>query len=210
MNIRQLSAAFFLLWAGASVAMAAAEDHRLSVPDVCTINAPNNLWTWKPVNEYAPEKGGLYVCTAENKGAKIILSIEPAPAKEDAERINKLKVHFNTLRESLQKMGCKEIKGKRPDLTPPIPEDVSFIVLGTTPKGQSIYYSAHTLFKDHVFLVYAAAPSMEEAQHLVAVEKTLTAPKATLISGYAPPERDCVKPPTISSAADLVDFVPPH
>lgn len=148
-------------------------DNRLVIPNICSIDAPGKGWTWKPVKEFDPQWGGAYVCSSEGKPAKVVLSIEAKKYSTDAERIDALKLAFNLLHDQLQKLGCTEIKGKRPNITPPIPQDVDYLLFGKTAKGTSIYFAAHTIFKDHTFVVQAVAPSLEQAQKLEEVEKTL-------------------------------------
>jgi hypothetical protein len=149
---------------------------RLTIPDVGSIGTPGKGWEWKAVKEYDPQKGGIYVCGAEGKPGKVILTIDPRKIQDDKARIATLKAHFNAMHEELQKLGCTDIKGKRPDLTPPIPEDVDYMVFGTTPRGASVYFAGHTVFKDHTFLVQAAAPSLAQTQKLAEVAGTLKNP----------------------------------
>jgi hypothetical protein len=148
--------------------------NRLTIPDICSIDAPGKSWTWKAVKEYDAEKGGgAYVCSAEDKPGKIFLTIDAKKYATDKDRINALKVAFNALHNQLQSLGCTEIKGKRPNITPPIGEDVDYFVFGKKSAGSSIYFAAHTIFKDHTFQVQSVAPSLEQAQKLEEVEKTL-------------------------------------
>jgi hypothetical protein len=148
-------------------------DNQLKIPDVCSIDAPGKGWAWKAVQEYDPEKGGAYVCSAEGKPGKVFLRIDARKYQADGERINVLKVQFNLLHNQLEKLGCTDIKGKRPNISPPIGRDVDYLLFGKTTKGTSIYFDAHTIFKDHTFTVQAVAPSLEQAQKLEEVEKTL-------------------------------------
>lgn len=148
-------------------------DNRLTIPDVCSIDAPAKGWAWKPVQEFDPAKGGAYVCSAEGKPGKVILSIDPRKLEKDSERIAALKAHFNALHNELEKLGCTDIKGKRPNITPPIGQDVDYLVFGKTPTGANVFFAAHTIFKDHTFLVQAVAPSLEQTQKLADVAKTL-------------------------------------
>lgn len=148
-------------------------DNRLVIPNVCSIDAPGKDWMWKAVKEFDPKWGGAYVCSAQAKPGKVILSIEAKKHSTDAERIDALKLAFNSLHDQLEKLGCTEIKGKRPDITPPIPANVDYLLFGKTAKGTSIYFAAHTIFKDHTFIVQSVAPSLEQAQKLEEVEKTL-------------------------------------
>lgn len=148
-------------------------DNRLVIPNVCSINAPGKEWAWKAVKEFDPKWGGAYVCSAQGKPGKVILSIEAKKYSTDAERIDALKQAFNSLHDQLEKLGCTEIKGKRPNITPPIPADVDYLLFGKSARGSSIYFAAHTVFKDHTFLVQSVAPSLEQAQKLEEVEKTL-------------------------------------
>lgn len=159
----------------ALLSLAAVEpaDNRLAIPDVCSIDAPGRGWVWKAVQEFNPDKGGAYVCSAEGKPGKVILSIDPRKVEKDAERIAALKAHFNALHNELTKLGCTDIKGKRPNITPPIGQDVDYLVFGKTPKGTSVYFAAHTIFKDHTFLVQAVGPSLEQTQKLADVAKSL-------------------------------------
>lgn len=149
---------------------------RLTIPDVGSIGTPGKGWAWKAVKEFDAEKGGMYVCSAEGKPGKVILNIDPQKIEGDEKRIATLKAHFNSLHQELQKLGCTDIKGKRPDLTPPIGEDIDYMVFGTTPKGANVYFAAHTIFRDHTFLVQAAAPSLAQTQKLAEVAKTLKNP----------------------------------
>ena len=146
---------------------------RLTIPDVGSIGTPGPGWEWKPVREFDPEKGGMYVCSAQGKPGKVILTIHPKKIEGDKQRIATLKLHFNALHQELQNLGCSDIKGKQPNLDPPIGDDVDYLVFGTTPKGSHVYSAAHTLFKDHTFIVQAIAPSLPQAQKLVEVAKTL-------------------------------------
>jgi hypothetical protein len=163
----------FCLTASATGAADDSTDNRLTVPGVCSIDAPGSGWTWKAVKEFDPQTGGAYVCSAKGKPGKVILSIEVRKYETDAQRIDALKLAFNELHDQLEKLGCTAIKGKRPNVTPPIPQDVDYLLFGKTAKGTSIYFAAHTVFKDHTFLVQAVAPSLEQAQKLEEVEKTL-------------------------------------
>lgn len=153
-----------------------ASEGDLTIPGVCTIGTPGKGWAWKPVKAYEPGKGGAYVCSAEAKPGKVILTIDPRKIEGDDQRMNALKVDFNNLHHELEKIGCTEIKGKRPNLTPPIGDDVDYLLFGKTPKGTSVYFAAHTIFKDQTFLVQAAAPSLEQTQKLADVAKTLKKP----------------------------------
>lgn len=165
----------WMMVAAASAVRAAEQPsgNRLVVPNVCSIDAPGKEWTWKTVKDFDPRYGGAYVCSAEGKPGKVVLSIEARKYSTDAERIADLKTSFNSLHSQLEKLGCTEIKGKRPNVTPPIADDVDYLLFGKTAKGTSIYFAAHTIFKDHTFLVQAVAPSLEQAQKLEEVEKTL-------------------------------------
>lgn len=147
--------------------------NRLTIPDICSIDAPGKSWTWKAVKEYDAEKGGTYVCSAQDKPGKVFLTIEAKKYATDNERINALKVAFNALHNQLQSLGCTEIKGKRPNITPPIGDDVDYFVFGKKSAGPSVFFAAHTIFKDHTFQVQSVAPSLEQAQKLEEVEKTL-------------------------------------
>lgn len=176
--IRQLAllAAVFCCTMTLSPLVRAAEDaasQRFTIPDVCSIGTPGKGWAWKAVSEYDSEKGGTYVCSAEGKPGRIILNIDVRKIEKDSDRIVTLKMDFNSLHEELGKMGCTDVKGKRPNITPPIGQDVDYLVYGKTPKGPSVYFAAHTIFKDHTFLVQAVAPSLEQAQKLGDVAKTL-------------------------------------
>lgn len=158
-----------------SCGLARADDqsNRLTVPGVCSIGTPGEGWAWKAVKEYTPEKGGTYVCMAEGKPGRVFLTIDSRKITTDEERIATLKVHFNTIHQSLEKLGCTEIKGKRPKLDPPIPADVDFLLFGKTEKGATIYFAAHTLFKDHSYLVQAVAPALGQAQSLAEIAGSL-------------------------------------
>ena len=145
----------------------------LTVPDVCTIDAPGKDWSWRAASEYDQKKGGLYLCSAAGQPGRVLLTIDPAKLSTDAQRIAALKAHFNAMHQSLEKLGCTEIKGKRPELTPPIPEDVDYLLFGKSPKGGSIYFHMHTIFREHTFLIQAVAPSLGESQKLADVAKTL-------------------------------------
>jgi hypothetical protein len=147
---------------------------RLTIPDVCSIDAPGKGWMWKPVKEYEAGKGGAYICSSPAKPGKVILTIDPRKLEKDPQRIAALKADFNTLYQQLQKIGCTDIKGKQPSLTTPIPEDVDYLVLGKTDKGTMVFFAAHTIFKDQTFLVQAVGPSLEQTQKLADVAKTLT------------------------------------
>ncbi|HEY2586897.1 MAG TPA: hypothetical protein VGI81_14220 [Tepidisphaeraceae bacterium] len=166
-----------LLLVNASIqAAGTAGQDQLTIPDVGSIGTPDKGWEWKAVNEYDPERGGMYVCSAEGKPGKVILTIHSKKIEGDKQRIAALKLHFNELHQELQNLGATNIKGKQPDLTPPIPADVDYLVFGTTPKGATVYFAAHTLFKDHTFIVQAVAPSLAQAQKLAEVAKTLKNP----------------------------------
>lgn len=147
--------------------------NRLTIPGVCSIDAPGSGWAWKAVKEFDPQTGGAYVCSAQGKPGKVILSIEVRNYETDTQRIDALKLAFNGLHDQLEKLGCTGIKGKRPNVTPPIPQDVDYLLFGKTAKGATIYFAAHTIFKDHTFLVQSVAPSLEQAQKLEEIEKTL-------------------------------------
>jgi hypothetical protein len=151
-----------------------ATSNRLTIPDVCSIDAPAKGWTWKAVKEFDAEKGGgAYVCSSPDKPGKVFLTIDAKKYETDKDRINALKVAFNALHNQLQSLGCTDIKGKRPNITPPIGDDVDYFVFGKKSAGSSVYFAAHTIFKDHTFQVQSVAPSLEQAQKLEEVEKTL-------------------------------------
>ena len=156
-----------------AAAAPAESDNSLKVPGVCTIGAPGKEWVWKTASAYDEKKGGLYVCIAPGEAGRVVLTIDPVKLTTDAERIAALKAHFNAMHQSLEKLGCTEIKGKRPELTPPIPEDVDYLLFGKLPKGGTLYFHMHTVFHEHTFLIQAAAPSLGEAQKLADVAKTL-------------------------------------
>lgn len=168
-----IPAILFCLIATAARGADESQANRLSVPGVCAIDAPGAGWTWKAVKEFDPQSGGAYACSAEGKPGKVILRIEARKYETDAQRIDALKLAFNGLHNQLEQLGCTGIKGKRPNITPPIGQDVDYLLFGKTAKGTSIYFAAHTIFKDHTFLVQAVAPSLEQAQKLEEVEKTL-------------------------------------
>ena len=149
---------------------------RLTIPGVGSIGTPGKGWEWKAVKEFDAQKGGIYMCSAEGKPGRVILTIDPRKIDGDKPRIATLKAHFNSLYQELQKLGCPQIKGKQPDLTPPIPDDVGYMVFGTTPKGATVYFAGHTVFKEHTFLVQAAAPSLAQTQTLAEVAKTIKSP----------------------------------
>jgi hypothetical protein len=103
----------------------------------------------------------------------VFLTIDTRKYESDKDRIGALKVSFNALHVQLQSLGCTDIKGKRPNITPPIGEDVDYFVFGKKSATSSVYFAAHTIFKEHTFQVQAVAPSLEQAQKLEEVEKTL-------------------------------------
>lgn len=146
---------------------------RLQVPGLCTIETPGKGWVWKAVNEYDPKKGGIYMCTMEGDPSKLVFIIDPRKLTTDEERIATLKAHFNALVDSLKQLGCADSKGKRPQLKPPIPDDVDYFVIGTTPQGRTVNLHAHTVFKEHTYLIQAAGPSLAEAEKLANISKTL-------------------------------------
>lgn len=143
-----------------------ASENRLTVQGVCSIGTPGKGWTWKAVKEYDAQKGGTYVCSAQAAPGKVFLTIDSRKLTSNEDRIATLKSHFNTLHQALEKLGCTDIKGKRPELKTPVPPDVDYFVFGKTPKGATVYLAAHTLFQEHSYLVQAVAPSLETAQKL--------------------------------------------
>jgi hypothetical protein len=171
-----LACCVFLSLISALQAADTAGQDRLTIPNVGSIGTPGKGWEWKAVKEFDPEKGGMYMCSAEGKPGKVILTVDPKKIEGDKPRIATLKAHFNALYQELQKLGATNIKGKQPDLTPPIGEDVDYMVFGTTAKGATIYFAAHTVFKDHTFIVQAVAPSLAQVQKLADVAKTLKNP----------------------------------
>jgi hypothetical protein len=168
-----LSAYCFLAFLPSAHGADNSADNRLTIPDVCSIDAPGKGWAWKPVKEFDPAKGGAYVCSAEGKAGKVFLTIDTRKYESDKDRIGALKAAFNALHIQLQSLGCTDIKGKRPNITAPIAGDVDYFVFGKKSAGSSVYFAAHTIFKEHTFQVQAVAPSLEQAQKLEEVEKTL-------------------------------------
>ncbi|HSU67852.1 MAG TPA: hypothetical protein VLJ39_13330 [Tepidisphaeraceae bacterium] len=170
-RLRPLS--ILLLWVAPVLAAAPTATDRFEIPNVCSIGTPGKGWEWKAVNEYDEQKGGTYLCSAEGKPGRLILRVDPGKRSTDDERILTLKQDFNLLHQQLEKLGCTDIKGKRPELKPPIPENVDYFVIGKTPKGSTINLHAETIFKTHTYLLQAAAPSLKEAETLAATGKTL-------------------------------------
>jgi hypothetical protein len=158
--------------------MAAADNNaaKLTVEGVCAIDAPAG-YTWKTLQAFDPHKGGQYMCESPNKPGRVVLQIDPRHAGNQNARSATLKAHFNTLVQTLKKNGFTDLKGNAPSFEPPIPDDVSYTVAGTSSKGQSRVFNGHSIFGNHIYFLEAVSISLADAEQLGGIAKTLKEPQ---------------------------------
>ena len=145
---------------------------RLTVEGVCSIDAPPG-YAWQALQAYDPHKGGQYMCQAPRKAGRIVLEIDPRHAGNQNARVAVLKIHFNTLVQTLKKNGFANLKGEPPSFEPPIPDIVGYTVAGTTAAGQSRVFNGHSIFGNHTYFLEAVSTTLTDAEQLGGVAKTL-------------------------------------
>ncbi|HSZ56156.1 MAG TPA: hypothetical protein VK797_10880 [Tepidisphaeraceae bacterium] len=156
----------------------AADDtsHRLTLEGVCSIDAPPG-YSWQPLQPYDAHKGGQYMCQAPRKAGRIVLEIDPRHAGNQNARAAVLKIHFNTLVQTLKKNGFTNLKGEPPSFEPPIPDNVSYTVAGTTATGQARVFNGHSIFGNHTYFLQVVSTTLPDAEQLGNVAKTLKEPQ---------------------------------
>jgi hypothetical protein len=161
-----------------AMASAAADDKpgRLTVEGICSIDAPPG-YAWQTLQAYDPHKGGQYMCQAPNKPGRVILQIDPRHAGNQNVRSATLKMHFNTLVQTLKKNGFTNLKGQAPSFDPPIPDDVGYTVAGTTTTGQSRVFNGHSIFGNRTYFLEAVSTTLADAEQLGNVARTLKEPQ---------------------------------
>jgi hypothetical protein len=148
---------------------------KLTVEGICSIDAPPG-YAWKTLRAYDPHKGGDYMCEAPNKPGRVVLQIDPRHTGNQNARVATLKAHFNTLVQTLKKNGFTDLKGSAPSFDPPIPDDVSYTIAGTS-KGQSRVFNGHSIFGAHTYFLEAVSISLADAEQLGGIAKTLKEPQ---------------------------------
>ena len=149
---------------------------RLTVEGVCSIDAPPG-YAWQPLQSYDPHKGGQYMCQAPNKAGRIVLEIDPRHAGNQNARAAVLKIHFNTLVQTLKKSGYTNLRGEPPSFEPPIPDNVGYIIAGTTASGQARVFNGHSIFGNHTYFLQVVSTTLADAEQLGSVAKTLKEPQ---------------------------------
>src|SRR5262249_12919934 len=80
--------------------------------------------------------------------------------------------------DGLQKQGATDLKGTKAPITPPIPNEVSFLLFGTK-DGATIAFGGAVVFGNDVYQIQAASSSADEAKKLAEVAKSLKEPANT-------------------------------
>jgi hypothetical protein len=155
---------------------AADKTERLSVPGVFSIDAPAAGFSWRTVQavDVDAQKPGTYVAASQGKPGQVVLSVDPRKPTGNPMRVAALKAHYNSMVESLQQMGYKDLKGKQLEILKTVPDDVEYSMNGISPKGDRRFFDVHSVFgKEHIYLVQAVSTSAEDAAKLGDVAKHL-------------------------------------
>jgi hypothetical protein len=166
--MRQLA----LLFAFALASFAHAAEGDATISTGVTVPAPAG-YMWKKVNESeATDKSPkveIFLASKEGSTAQLIMIVEHTLADNDPKKIARIKGMYNGVATTLQQQGYTDLKGSKPQINPPIPNRVGFVMQGKDKDGNARAFEAQIFFAKTVYQFQAAAPTPDEAKTLIKV-----------------------------------------
>jgi hypothetical protein len=161
--------------AALSLPVVAADDDPLTVEGRFTVKAPAEGYKWGKAKDLdmGGSKGAVYIATKEGSASHVMLAVEYRTADVEGKKVAALKAHWNATVEGLRKAGNTDIKGQKPSLEPPVPDQVPHGVTFKTSAGKAMAYQSVTAFGKNIYLFRVVAESEEEAKKLAQVAKSL-------------------------------------
>ena len=168
-----LSRAFLivvLILAGPALA-ADEKSNVLKLDSGASISAPEG-YTWAKVGEQEKDgrKALMYIAISEKSNARLFLAIDPDRADTDEKRVARIKGFYNgTVRAG---KGVTDVKSTPPDLKPPIPDRVQFLMTAKL-NGAPMAIAGVMVFGKSTYHFQAGGASEEEALGLAKATESL-------------------------------------
>lgn len=150
------------------------EADTFEVPGSFSIATPKGYrWSEHRQMEMAGMKAVVYTCLKDQAAANAVLVVEQRQAVVEPARVATLKGAFNGLVDELKSQGLRDFKGHRPNLTPPIPDQVAWLIAATSADGVEAYFHTTIVFGKRIYSLRCMGRSRKEVEELAKLAKTL-------------------------------------
>jgi hypothetical protein len=138
----------------------------LNVPGEFSIQAPEQGYKWKQVNEQTKDgvQALFFKCLREDGSGGVVLTVQKREAHIDAYRCAALKGSYNGAANAAQKSNFTILTSEKPGLESPIPDQVPWSFNFKSSSDALLFVQAATVFGKYIYDINVTADTEEKSK----------------------------------------------